>query len=46
MLWSRVLIQPINFLFAGYTVAATENQTVRVTSIETTRTKKLSAELV
>ena len=41
----EVLIQPINFLFAGYTVAATENEMVRVTSIETTRTKKFSAEL-
>jgi hypothetical protein len=45
MVWSRVLIQPINFLFAGYTVAATENETVRVTSIEATRTTKLSSEL-
>ncbi len=45
MVWSRVLIQPINFLFAGYTVAATENETIKVTSIEATRSRKFSADL-
>jgi hypothetical protein len=39
-LWTRVLIAPINFRFAGYTVASTENAIVRVTTVETTRTRK------
>jgi hypothetical protein len=45
MVWTRVFVQPINFQFVGYTVAETENETVKVTSFERTRTRKLSADL-
>jgi hypothetical protein len=45
MVWTRVFVQPINFSFAGYTVAATENDTLKVTSVEATHTQKFSADL-
>jgi hypothetical protein len=45
MMWTRVFVEPINFSFAGYTVAATENKQVKVTSVEATNTKKISAEI-
>ena len=45
MMWTRVFVQPINFTFAGYTVAGTENETVKVTSMEATKTRKVSADL-
>jgi hypothetical protein len=45
MVWTRVFVQPINFSFAGYTVAATENETVKVTSVEAASTRKLAADL-
>jgi hypothetical protein len=45
MMWTRVFVQPINFTFAGYTVAATDNATVKVTSVEATKTRKFSADL-
>jgi hypothetical protein len=45
MMWTRVFVEPINFSFAGYTVAATENETVKLTSLEATNTKKISAEI-
>ena len=45
MIWTRVFVQPINFSFAGYTVAATDNETVKVTSVEATDTRKFSADI-
>ena len=45
MMWTRVFVQPINFSFAGYTVAATDNETVKVTSIEATHSRKFSADI-
>lgn len=45
MMWTRVLIEPINFSFAGYSVAATDNETVKVTSVEKTDTRKFSADI-
>jgi hypothetical protein len=45
MIWTRVFIEPINFEFAGFTVAATENETVKVTSVEASMSRKLSAEV-
>jgi hypothetical protein len=45
MMWSRVFVQPINFSFAGYTVAETENETVKVASIEATTSRKFSADI-
>jgi hypothetical protein len=45
MMWTRVFVQPINFTFAGYTVAATDNVTVKVTSVEASKTRKFSADL-
>jgi hypothetical protein len=45
MVWTRVFVQPINFSFVGYTVAATENETVKVTSVEATNTRKFSADI-
>jgi hypothetical protein len=44
MLWTRVLIQPINFKFAGYSVAETDNETQKVSSVEATASRKLSPE--
>ncbi len=45
MIWTRILVQPINFSFADYTVVATDNQTKRVTSIERMDLRKFSADL-
>src|SRR5579871_628947 len=45
MVWTRVLVQPINFAFAGYSVAETDNQTVKVSSVERTDSRKFSADL-
>ncbi len=42
MQWTRVIIQPINFKFAGYSVADTDNETQKVTSVEATASRKLS----
>jgi hypothetical protein len=45
MMWTRVFVEPINFTFTGYTVAATDNVTARVSSIEAIKTRKFSADL-
>jgi hypothetical protein len=45
MMWTRVFVKPINFSFAGYTVAATDNQTVKVTSVEAINSRKFSADI-
>jgi hypothetical protein len=45
MVWTRVLIEPINFSFAGYSVAETDNETLKVTSVERTDSRKFSADL-
>jgi hypothetical protein len=45
MIWTRIIVQPINFSFAGYSVVATENETLKVTSIEKTDSRKVSADL-
>jgi hypothetical protein len=45
MVWTRVFVHPINFRFAGYNIASTENETVKLSSIEATDTRKLSAEM-
>jgi hypothetical protein len=45
MMWTRVFVRPINFSFAGYAVAATDNQAVKVTSVEAINSRKLSAEV-
>jgi hypothetical protein len=42
MQWTRVLIQPINFKFAGYSVADTDNETQKVSSVEATASRKVS----
>lgn len=42
LLWTRIFIEPINFKFAGYTVAATENKSIKLTSIENSTSAKLS----
>ncbi|HTW26699.1 MAG TPA: hypothetical protein VME92_06210 [Acetobacteraceae bacterium] len=41
-IWTRVFIQPINFEFADYTVAATDNRSVKLASLETTVTRTLN----
>jgi hypothetical protein len=43
MMWARVLIQPINFRFADYSVADTDNETQKVSSVELTDSRKVSA---
>ena len=45
MVWTRILVQPINFTFAGYTVVKTDNQIKKVASLETTDLRKFSAEI-
>ncbi len=45
MVWTRIFIQPLNFNFTGYTVAATENETVKIASVEATSTRKFSADI-
>ena len=42
LLWTRVLVQPINFEFAGYTVAATDSRSVKIARIENSTNTKLS----
>jgi len=43
LVWTRLFVQPINFSFAGYTVAETENRTVKIATLETSSTKRLSS---
>ena len=45
MVWTRIFVQPINFKFAAYTVATTENESVKVSSQEATAVRKLSADI-
>ena len=45
MMWTRIFVQPINFVFAGYQVAATDNETVKVTNVESTKTRKFDANI-
>ena len=41
MMWTRVLVEPINFTFAGYSVASTENETQKIGSVEKTELAKV-----
>jgi hypothetical protein len=43
MTWARVLIQPINFKFGDYSVADTDNETQKVSSVELSDSRKVSA---
>jgi hypothetical protein len=45
MTWTRILVTPINFHFAAYTIAATENETVKISSVEATNVRKVSADI-
>jgi hypothetical protein len=45
MVWTRIFVRPINFKFAAYTIASTENETVKVSSVEATKVRKLSADI-
>jgi hypothetical protein len=45
MQWTRVLVQPINFSFAGYTIASTDSDTVKVHSVDDTNSRKVSADI-
>jgi hypothetical protein len=45
MVWTKILVRPENFRFAGYTVASTENETIKVTSVEATSSRKFSANI-
>lgn len=42
LLWTRVFVQPINFEFAGYSVAATDSKSIKIASIENSTNTKLS----
>ena len=42
LLWTRVFVQPINFTFAGYTVASTETRSIKVAAIEHSTNSQLS----
>ena len=43
MMWTRTFVQPINFRFDGYSVAATDNAVTKITSVEATSSRKPSA---
>jgi hypothetical protein len=43
--WTRIFVQPINFQFAGYTLAATDNQTLTIANVENTGTNKLTLDI-
>jgi hypothetical protein len=45
MMWTRIFVQPINFSFGSYTVASTDNETIRVANLETTNSRKVSADI-
>jgi hypothetical protein len=45
MVWTRIFVKPINFKFSAYTIAATENETVKISSVEATKVRKLSADI-
>jgi hypothetical protein len=45
IVWTRIIVEPINFQFAGYSIAATENETLKVASFERTDSSKVSAKL-
>jgi hypothetical protein len=45
MVWTRIFVQPINFRFTAYTIAATDNETVKVSSVEATNVRKISADI-
>jgi hypothetical protein len=42
LLWTRIFVQPINFEFAGYTIAATDSRTLKLASIQNATSTKLS----
>src|SRR5215469_3867487 len=42
LLWTRVFVEPINFEFAGYTIAETDNKSIKLASIENSTNAKLS----
>ena len=42
LLWTRILVKPINFEFAGYRVASTDNRIVKIAAVEDTHTAKMS----
>jgi hypothetical protein len=42
LMWTRIFVEPINFKFAGYTVATTENKSIKLASIENSTSAKLS----
>jgi hypothetical protein len=42
LLWTRVFVQPINFQFAGYAIAATDSKSAKIATVENTTDSKLS----
>jgi hypothetical protein len=45
LLWTRTMVKPVNFQFAGYTVAKTKNSTVKIATVEQDRSHTLSGKL-
>ena len=45
LVWTRIFVKPLNFRFAAYTIAATDSETIKVTSVEATNVRKLSADI-
>ena len=45
MVWTRVFVQPINFTFKDYFVAATENETIKIANVEDSQVRNLSVHL-
>ena len=42
LVWTRIFIKPINFKFAGYSVVASDNRTIKIATVENTTENKLS----
>jgi hypothetical protein len=45
LVWTRIMVQPINFQFAGYTIAATQNAVVKIADVEQNVSRKVSGSL-
>jgi hypothetical protein len=45
LLWTRTMVKPVNFQFAGYTVATTKNSSIKIADVEQNLSHKFSGKL-
>lgn len=45
LIWTWVLVKPINFVFTGYTVVATNNQTLNIENVQNQTTAQVQGQL-